>query len=139
MTISLKARSAAKLAVAAEKTAGHAKIAARLAARSEARDLATRFKGARGRLLKTALRDQRALHSAKQDLSKTLKDKLIDATAAAIDSGNEGGQPWAKHAKNAWKGDNVARDVANGVLTRAKAFGEIADHPARLSRAQCRV
>ena len=46
--------SAAKLTAAAEKTAGHAKIAARLAARSEARDLATRFKNVRGRLLETA-------------------------------------------------------------------------------------
>ena len=126
-TIALKATSAAKLAATAEKTAGHAKIAARLAARSEARDLAKRFKDVRGRLLKTALNDQRALYGAKHEVSKALRDKFIDAGAAAVDSTHEGGPAVGKHAKNVWKGGTAARDFARGALTGVKAVGEIAD------------
>jgi hypothetical protein len=126
-TVSLKAMSAAKLTAAAEKTAGHAKIAARLAARSEARDLATRFKNVRGRLLKTALSDQRALHNAKPELRKAIFGKGADAAATFVDSKNEGGPPLAKHAKNALKGGAAVRDFAKGALTGVAAIGEVAD------------
>lgn len=92
----------------------------------------------RGRLLKTARNDQRALHGAKHEVSKTLRDKFIDAGAASVDSTHEGGPAVGKHAKNVWKGGTAARDVARGALTDVKAVGEIADILLDYLEAQCR-
>jgi hypothetical protein len=131
-SVALKAATAAKAATVAERSAGQAKIAARLAARAQTRELATKFAEVRGRLLGTALKDQRAATVAKEGMHELLRGKSIDAAVKVSDAtlGRLTGQDdvnYTKHAKNAWQAGKVVYKVAHGTMKIGHAVGETAE------------
>lgn len=122
----LKAATTAKLAASAERTVGQAKIAARLAARAEGRELAAQFAAVRGRLLKTALKDHTAMRGAQQGVTRFVVGKAVDTAVKAADSvldrytGQEDGKAF-QYANSARKGVGLVKDITAGALTMVGA------------------
>jgi hypothetical protein len=132
LTLGILGARAAKLARVAEQTAGQAKIAARLSARSATRDLAEKYATARSRLLKPALEANSKLVKATETLGETQKGRLTDGAVKVADSlvnkvvGRDEGDS-VKNIRNVIKGTLIIREVMRGTATVVHSMKSVFD------------